>query len=226
MRPRRSFANNDAVIGALMVHRGEADGLITGVLGGFQKKLKIMLDVIGKRPGGRTVGTLGVATTETGAYFVCDTHVNPDPNAEQIAEITRMAANVVRMFGIEPRVALLSHSSFGSHNDESAHKMRDATEIISAAEPELEVEGEMPADMALDVAYRRKVFPNSRLKGPANLLVMPDLDSAHISFNLARLAGKRRDRRPHPVGNGAACAYTDAFRHGPAGGEHDRDCRR
>ena len=125
--------------------------------------------------------------TDNGAYFICDTHVNPDPTAEQIAEIALMAAEKIRMFGIEPRIALLSHSSFGSHADPSAIKMKRATDLIVEANPELEIEGEMPADMALNPEYRKKVFPNSRLRGPANLLVMPDLDSAHIAFNLSRV---------------------------------------
>lgn len=120
-------------------------------------------------------------------YFICDTHVNADPSAEQIAEITLLAAERVRMFGVEPRVALLSHSSFGSHNDASSIKMRRATELISEAAPELEVDGEMSADMALSTTFRKQEFPNSRLRGPANLLVMPNIDSAHITFNFARL---------------------------------------
>jgi malate dehydrogenase (oxaloacetate-decarboxylating)(NADP+) len=177
----------NSVIGALMVHRGDADALLAGVIGQFQDKLQWVLDVVGLRPGGAVVGTLGVLNSEHGAYFICDTHVNPNPTAEQIAEIALMAADKVRLFGIEPRVALLSHSSFGSHVDPSACKMQRALEIIVAAQPGLEVEGEMPADMALDVEYRKRVFPNSRLKGPANLLVMPDLDSAHIAFNLSRV---------------------------------------
>ena len=117
---------------------------------------------------------------------MCDTYVNPDPSAEEIAEITLLAAQRVRMFGIEPRVALLSHSSFGSHNDASSCKMRLATELITQADPELEVDGEMPADMALSNSYRDQEFPGSRLRHPANLLVMPNLDSAHITFNFAR----------------------------------------
>ena len=125
--------------------------------------------------------------TEDGDYFVCDTQVNPNPTAEQICEITLMGAEKIRMFGIEPRIALLSHSSFGSHADDSAAKMKRAVELIRDAGPGLEVEGEMPADMALNPAYRKKVFPNSRLRGPANLLVMPGVDSAHIAFNLSRV---------------------------------------
>jgi len=177
----------NSVIAALMVHLGDADALITGIVGRFRNKLQYIMDVIGIRPGGNVVGTLGVLNTDNGTYFICDTHVNPDPTAEQIAEIALMAAEKIRMFGIEPRIALLSHSSFGSHSDASATKMKRATDLIVEANPELEIEGEMPADMALNPEYRKKVFPNSRLRGPANLLVMPDLDSAHIAFNLSRV---------------------------------------
>ncbi len=180
----------DSVIAALMVHLGEADALITGIVGRFRKKLEYVMDVIGHRPGGKVIGTLGVLSTDEGAYFVCDTHVNANPTAEEVAEITLMAADKVRIFGIEPRIALLSHSSFGSHADQSATKMKTALELIHKADPDLEVEGEMPADMALNPEYRKKVFPNSKLRGPANLLVMPDLDSAHIAFNLTRVVSK------------------------------------
>ncbi len=176
-----------SVIAALMVHRNEADALIAGVVGRTQEKLKNILDVIGMREGNSVVASMGVLNTEDGAYFVCDTHVNPNPTAEEIAEITVMAAEVVRTFGIRPRVALLSHSSFGSHDDPSAQKMKAALALLHEKQPDLEVDGEMPADMALSESYRKLVFPNSRLRGPANLLVMPDLDSAHIAFNFARV---------------------------------------
>ncbi len=173
-----------------MVHRGEADALITGVVGRYRDNLDNVLDVIGLQPGIGNAGSLGVLATDEGAYFVCDTHVNADPTAEQVAEITLMAARTVRLFGIRPRVALLSHSAFGSHPDRSAGKMRRALELLRQQDPELEVEGEMTADMALDEDYRRHVFPNSRLRGAANLLVMPSLDSAHIAFNLVRVISK------------------------------------
>ena len=176
-----------SVIAALMVQRGEAEALIAGLVGRFQEKLQNILDVIGLREGGKVVGALGVLNTEEGAYFICDTHVNPEPTAEEIAEIAQMAANTVRIFGIRPRVALLSHSSFGSHVDASALKMKKALVILRELDPELEVDGEMSADMALTETYRKEAFPNSRLKGRANLLVMPDLDSAHIAFNLSRV---------------------------------------
>jgi malate dehydrogenase (oxaloacetate-decarboxylating)(NADP+) len=180
----------NSVIAALMVHLGEADALITGIVGRYRNKLRYVLDVIGSEREDGVVASLGVLNTEHGPYFVCDTHVNADPSAEQIAEITLMAVEKIRMFGIEPRIALLSHSSFGSHADESATKMKAAVKLILDARPDLEVDGEMSADMALDPELRKKVFPNSRLQGPANLLVMPDLDSAHIAFNLARVVSE------------------------------------
>ncbi|MEJ2535221.1 MAG: NADP-dependent malic enzyme, partial [Gammaproteobacteria bacterium] len=175
-----------SVIAALAVVRGDADGLIAGVVGRFGDKLRRVMDVIGPRCEGGVLATLGVLNTERGSWFVCDTHVNENPDAAQIAENTLMAADKVRLFGIEPRVALVSHSTFGSHRDESAQKMRDALALIRAQAPELAIEGEMPADMALDPEYRSRVFPGSRLQGPANLLVMPNIDAARISFNLAR----------------------------------------
>jgi malate dehydrogenase (oxaloacetate-decarboxylating)(NADP+) len=158
----------NSVIAAIMVHLGEADAMITGIVGRYRNKLRYVSEVIGKEPGRDVLGALGVLNTQEGSYFVCDTQVNPKPNAEQIAEITLMAAEKIRMFGIVPKVALLSHSSFGTP-------------------PDLQVEGEMPPDMALGPEYRGKMFPNSKLKGPANLLVMPDLDAAHIAYNLARV---------------------------------------
>lgn len=175
------------VIAAIAVIRGDADAMISGLVGRFAPKVKHVRDVLGPQLGSQTAATLGILNTENGVYFICDTHVNADPDAEEIAEITLMAAETVRKFGIEPRVALLSYSSFGSHQDASAVKMKRALELIKQAEPGLEAEGEMAADMALSNAYCKQEFPNSRLKGPANLLVMPNLDAAHITFNFARV---------------------------------------
>jgi malate dehydrogenase (oxaloacetate-decarboxylating)(NADP+) len=175
-----------SVIAALMVQRGEADALITGVVGRFRKKLQYVMDIIGKQDGMDVIAAMGVLNTSEGAYFVCDTNVNSDPSAREIAEITMMAAEKIKIFGIRPRIALLSHSSFGSYEDKSARKMKKALEILREQAPHLEIEGEMTADMALDEEYRNLVFPNSRLHGPANLLVAPNLDSAHIAFGLAR----------------------------------------
>ena len=175
-----------SVIAALMVRRGEADALITGVVGRYRKKLQYVMDVIGKQPGANVIAAMGALNTAEGAYFICDTNVNSDPTAEEIAEITMMAAEKIKIFGIRPRIALLSHSSFGSYGDKSAGKMKKALKILREKAPDMEIDGEMTADMALNEEYRQTVFPNSQLHGPANLMVAPNLDSAHIAFGLAR----------------------------------------
>ena len=175
-----------SVIAALMVERGEVDALITGVVGRYRKKLEYVIDVIGKKKGAAVIAAMGALNTPEGAYFVCDTNVNSNPTAREIAEITMMAAEKIKIFGLRPRIALLSHSSFGSYKDESATKMQEALAILHEKAPELEVEGEMTADMALNEEYRKHLFPHSSLKGTANLLVAPNLDAAHIAFGLAR----------------------------------------
>jgi malate dehydrogenase (oxaloacetate-decarboxylating)(NADP+) len=174
------------VIAALMVKRNEADALIAGVVGRYRRKLERIIDVIGKQEGAGVIAAMGALSTPEGAYFICDTNVNSNPTAQEIAEITMMAAEKVRIFGLRPRIALLSHSSFGSYQDDSAAKMRDALDILREQAPELEIEGEMTSEMALNEEYRKQLFPNSRLQGPANLLVAPNLDAAHIAFGLTR----------------------------------------
>jgi malate dehydrogenase (oxaloacetate-decarboxylating)(NADP+) len=175
-----------SVIAALMVHRNEADALIAGVVGQYRRKLERIIDVIGKQEGAGIIAAMGALSTPEGAYFICDTNVNSNPTAMEIAEITKMAAEKVRIFGIKPRIALLSHSSFGSYQDDSAIKMKEALEILREQSPELEIEGEMTAEMALNEEYRKQLFPNSRLHGPANLLVAPNLDAAHIAFGMTK----------------------------------------
>jgi malate dehydrogenase (oxaloacetate-decarboxylating)(NADP+) len=161
--------------------------MLAGVVGRYQTKLQHVLDVLGLAPGVHLPGSMSALTSDENTLFVCDTHVNANPDARQIAAVTLMAADKLKIFGIRPRIALLSHSAFGSNEDQVARKMRDALALLREQAPELEVEGEMTADMALDEELRRQVFPNSRLKGRANLLVAPDIASAHISFNLARM---------------------------------------
>jgi malate dehydrogenase (oxaloacetate-decarboxylating)(NADP+) len=175
------------VIAAIAVYRGDADAMITGLIGRYNSKLNFLRDILGPQQGSKTAAALGVLNTDHGVYFICDTHVNPDPSAEEITEIALMAAKRVALFGIKPRIALLSHSSFGSHDDASARKMRRAAELIAEAAPELEVEGEMSAELALSTAFQKQEFPSSRLSGPANLLVMPTTDAANITFNFARI---------------------------------------
>jgi len=184
---RAIVRTRSSVIAALMVERGEADALITGTVGRFQRKLDYIIDVLGKSPGNNTLASVAVLSSEHGAVFIADSHVNENPDAEMIADICLMAVDKVRLFGITPKVALISHSTFGSHQDESSSKMLKALEIIRQRAPDLEVDGEMPADVALSPDYRQLIFPNSRLSGRANLLIMPNLDAAHVGVNLTRI---------------------------------------
>ncbi len=178
------------VIGALMVQRGEADALICGTIGRYEKHLSHILDVIGLREDVKVPAAMSLLIVPQGTYFICDTYVTAEPTPEQIVENTLLAAEEVRRFGIEPKVALLSHSNFGSHRTASAAKMRQALAMLHERAPYLEVEGEMHGDAALSEDIRQRIFPNSRLKGQANLLVMPNLDSANISFNLLKALGE------------------------------------
>ncbi|MFQ5626408.1 MAG: NADP-dependent malic enzyme, partial [Methyloligellaceae bacterium] len=174
------------VIAALAVHRGEADAMICGLHGRFSRHLKHIDEVIGMVRGVRDYSTLSLVILSKGAYFLADTYVSLDPNAEEIAEMTLLTAAHVKRFGITPRIALLSHSNFGSSNCSSAQKMRDALRLIRRKDPDLEVEGEMHGDAALDEKYRKRLFPNTQLAGEANVLIMPDLDSANISYQLIK----------------------------------------
>ncbi len=176
------------LIGAMMVHRGEADGMICGTFGTHGLHLQYVDQVLGLKPGVRQYAAMNAVMLPNHTVFITDTYVNVDPTAEQIADITALAVDVIRRFGIEPRVALLSHSSFGTSDHPAARKMRDALARINARSPGLEVEGEMHGDAALDESVRVAAFPNSRLKGAANLLVMPTADAANISFNLLKVA--------------------------------------
>src|SRR6202163_883694 len=176
------------LIGAMMIHMGDADGMLCGMFGTHDAHRHYVDRVIGLRAGVKTWAAMNAVLLPNRTVFIADTYVNRDPTAEQIAEIARLAAEEVRRFGIVPKGALVSHSSFGSSNDPQAKKMQLALAFINAQEPELEVEGEMQGDAALSDEIRRAVFPNSRLKGDANLLIMPTLDAANISFNLLKVA--------------------------------------
>ena len=176
------------VIGCLMVKQGEADALICGTVGRYARHLAHVLDVIGLRPGVKGPAAVTATIVPKGTFFITDTHVRQDPTPEEIAEQTIMAADEVRRFGLEPRVALLSHSSFGSRDTQSAEKMRRAMYVLDAWGPDLMYEGEMHADAALSETIRNRLFPNSRLQGVANLLVMPNLDAANITFNVLKSA--------------------------------------
>jgi malate dehydrogenase (oxaloacetate-decarboxylating)(NADP+) len=176
------------LIGAMMIHMGDADAMLCGTLGTHDSHRHYVEQVIGLRPGVKTWAAMNAVLMQDRTIFIADTYVNRDPGVEQIAEIARLAAEEVRRFGIVPKVALVSHSSFGSSNDPQAKKMQAALSLINAQEPELEVEGEMQGDAALSEEIRDVVFPNSRMKGAANLLIMPSLDAANISFNLLKVA--------------------------------------
>jgi malate dehydrogenase (oxaloacetate-decarboxylating)(NADP+) len=184
----RIVRSGSTVVAGLLLKRGDADAMICGTVGRYQTQLRHVSDVIGKRGGVRGFATVSGLILPQGPLFITDTYVSYDPNPEQLAEITLLAADEVRRFGIEPKVALLSHSSFGTEDTPSALKMREVLEILSLWQPKLEVDGEMHADAALSTLIREEIFPNSRLKGPANLLVMPTLDAANIAFNLLQAA--------------------------------------
>jgi malate dehydrogenase (oxaloacetate-decarboxylating)(NADP+) len=174
--------------GAILLRRGDADAMLCGIHGSLPTHLSYIKNVVGRRAGVNHLATMNVLILPDRTLFVCDTYVNPDPTSEQIAEMTLLAAQEVARFGITPRVALLSHSSFGSSETESAIKMRDALEMIRKRNQDLEVEGEMHGDAALSIDILKHVFPNKRLTREANLLVMPNLDAANISFNLLKMA--------------------------------------
>ncbi len=175
-----------SVIASLMVKRGEADAMLAGLTGRFPKVLQHIQEVIGRQGGVKEVATLSGISTEYGNFFFCDTYVNPNPDAEQIAESALLAAEKLKDFGRTPRIALLSYSSFGSRQGESPDKMRKALDILRKRAPDLEVEGEMEADIALIPEVRESMFPNSKLQGRANLFIMPNLDSANMAINLIR----------------------------------------
>ncbi len=188
-RARQILRTNTSVIGALMVRKGEGDALICGTVGQYDWHLKHVMDVIGLKSGVRKASALSVLILGRGTFFLADTYVNPDPTPDDIAETTELAAEEVRRFGLTPKVALLSHSSFGSHDHPGAAKMRQALEAIRARIPDLEVEGEMHADAAISEEIRLRIFPHSQLKGTANLLIMPTRDSANIAFNMVKVLG-------------------------------------
>ncbi len=177
------------VAAALLLQQGEADALLCGKRGVFTEHLRHIDEIIGKGSGVRDFASVTALVLPSGIFFLCDTHVSCDPNAQEIAEMTRKAAATVVRFGIRPRIALLSHSNFGAREDSSAQKMRDAVEILRKQSPELVVDGEMQADMALSEEIRTARFPESRLKGQANILIMPNLDAANIGYNLLKVLG-------------------------------------
>jgi malate dehydrogenase (oxaloacetate-decarboxylating)(NADP+) len=192
------------VIAALMVRRGEADAVLCGAIGQYHRHLKHLVDILGLVPGVSAPAALSALILPKGTYFLCDTYVVDDPTAEQLAAMTIRAADALRQFGIDPKVALLSHSNFGSADAPSARKMRQALALLRERAPELVVEGEMHADGALSEEIRQRIFPNSLLKGTANLLIMPNLDAANITFNALTVLADGQPVGPILLGVAAA----------------------
>ena len=202
---KEAMRRKPTVIGAMLLKLGYADGLICGMTGQYSHHLGVIREIVGKRHGVNTLAAMNYLMLPGRSLFICDTHVNENPNAEEIAEMTLMAAEQVKRFGIHPKVALLSHSNFGSGSSESARKMGVAAGLVSALSAgELEVDGEMHGDAALNEDLRRAANPDSPLKGEANLLVMPNIDAANISYNLIKMTGGE-GVTIGPILLGAAC---------------------
>ncbi|MRG71217.1 NADP-dependent malic enzyme [Alphaproteobacteria bacterium HT1-32] len=200
---RTIMRTNTTVIGSMMVRKGMADAMLCGVYGQYRFHLRHVMDVLGLGKGVHDVSALSLLILPQGSIFLCDTHVTPDPSAEEIVEMTVLAANEVRNFGIEPKIALLAHSNFGTTNYPQAVKMREAAKMLHERYPELEVEGEMHADSALNPQSRDRVFPNSRLTGTANLLIFPNLDAANITFNALKTMSGAVSVGPMLIGTSA-----------------------
>jgi malate dehydrogenase (oxaloacetate-decarboxylating)(NADP+) len=175
------------LIGAMLVRKGDADAMLCGTVGAYADHLRYVRTAIGLRPGVSTFAAMQLLILPNRHLFICDTHVNADPTAAQVAEMTLLAADAVRRFGIAPRAALLSHSNFGSSELPSAQKMRDALALVQARQPDFPVDGEMQADTALSHTVLEASMPDSALDGEANLLIMPNVDAANITYNALRI---------------------------------------
>jgi malate dehydrogenase (oxaloacetate-decarboxylating)(NADP+) len=186
---RTMVRTNATVIAAIAVKQGLAHAMICGVEGRYMGHLTHIRDIIGLAPGVSIFAALTTVITAKGVYFLADTHINPAPGAEQVAEMAIQAAAHVRRFGIEPKIALLSRSDFGSYECESGRKMRDALAIIRLQAPDLEVDGEMNGESALVPGFRQRVYPHSRLTGEANVLIMPNIDAANIGYQMVKVFG-------------------------------------
>jgi len=182
----RRIVRRPTVAAAMLLQSGQCDAAICGGTGDWWRHMQYVMPIIPRRPEVSRIYALSCLILQAGALFVCDTHMNVEPTAAQVAEMTGLAANAVRAFGIVPKAALMSHSSFGSSNSDSARRMRQALALARAAHPELEVDGEMHPDAALVETLRDRAVPDSRLSGTANLLVMPGLDAANIAYNLLK----------------------------------------
>ena len=197
---QRLMRTRTTALASIMVRLGEADAALCGPLGPFRLHLRHILDVIGKAEGVRDLSALRALILQRGTYFIADTHVTENPTTDEIVEMAILAAQAVRRFGIEPKVALLSHSNFGMYDHPTARKMSEARAILERVAPDLECEGEMHADAALVESIRDRLLPESRLKGEANLLIMPTIEAASIAFNLASVVGNATPIGPFLIG--------------------------
>ena len=184
---KQRLRSDTTLIGTMLLRRGDVDAVLCGIVGKHVKHLNQVRDVIGLEPSAHCLATMNLLLLPKNTLFICDTYVNEDPSAELLAEIAVMAAEEVRRFGLTPKVALLSHSNFGSVRSESAAKMSRARALIAERAPDLEVDGEMHGDAALSEEIRNRLYPECRLKGEANLLIMPNVDAANIAFNLIKV---------------------------------------
>ncbi len=176
------------LIGAMMVHLGEADGMVCGTVGSYGNHLRLIDQVIGREPGANIYASMNILLLESRTLVLADTHINDNPSAEEVAEITLMAANEMRQLNMEPKVALLSRSNFGTGSSSSGVKMQQALEIIRERDPSLEIDGEMHGDAALDEELRKRILPDTTLSGEANLLICPSVDAGNIAYNLLKTA--------------------------------------
>ena len=185
---KEAMRRKPTLIGAMLLKLGYADGLLCGMTGQYSHQLGVISQVIGKRQGVNTLAAMNYLMLPGRSLFICDTHINENPTAEEVAEMAMMAADQVRRFGIHPKVALLSHSNFGSGSSESARKMTRAAALLPAMPSDgLEIDGEMHGDSALSEDIRREAHPDSPLSGEANLLIMPNIDAANIAYNLLKM---------------------------------------
>jgi len=180
---------HNSLIGVMLLQRGDADALLCGVASRYDNQLQYVEEVIGLKAGAHTLAAMNVLMLPNQTLFICDTHVNEDPSAEQIADMTIQAAGEMLRFGVAPKIALLSHSNFGSRRSPSSLKMARARQIIAERAPHLEIDGEMHADAALSETIRVKSFPDTTLRGPANLLITPNLDTGNVTYNMLKMTG-------------------------------------
>jgi len=183
---RTVVRTNATVIAALAVVRGEADAMLCGVEGRYMSHLRHIREVIGCRPGAGDFAALVLMVTSKGAFFLADTQVRPNPDAEELADLASCAAQHVQRFGLKPKIAFVSHSDFGSYDTDSSRKMRRATALLAERRPDLEADGEMQGATALSQIKRDYVLPQSRLEGVANVLIMPNLDAAHVAYQMIK----------------------------------------